>query len=491
MNQWELIRLRCARDGEPIKRVARELGLAPNTVRKYVRAITVPTKINIDRPCRLDRLQPVIDEYLGTTPKITARRIGDLLREHHDPQLQIGERALRQYVARRRKRLVPREAFVRAVYAPGDQAQFDFSPMRAMVGGVERIVQAFIMRLSHSTAFFSRASYRQDQPALFAGLLDAVQFFDGLPKVAVFDNAKTAVTKVQRGRERVENTEFAAFRGALALAVEYAAPRRGNEKGGVEGAVGYVEDNFFRPMPSFADLDELNSALLKFCQAQLRRKHPTLGEPVGDILARERHLMRALPEMLPKACTTQYARVNKFAEVTVERNRYSVPTTYAYRDATVEIYDGRIIILVDGERIADHHRAAGKDQAVIDPLHYIDLISRKHRSATRALAFADQRLPEPLIRLRDRLLEEHGTTATKTWTAVLRLALESSLDALAHATEIALARGTLDPQAIALLLRQRADTTALVDIARSIPARYAQTIDLSEYHLAALVERAS
>lgn len=491
MDQWEVIRLRCVRDGEPIKRVARELELSPNTVRKYVRALIVPTKITIDRPCRLNRFESAIDEYLHATPKVTAKRIGDLLREQHDPALQIGERALRQYVARRRKRLIPREAFVRAVYEPGDQAQFDFSPMHAVIGGIEQVVQLFVMRLSYSTAFYARASYRQDHPALYAGLVNAVQFFDGLPRVAVFDNAKTAVTKILRGRERAENAEFTAFRGALALAVEYAAPRRGNEKGGVEGTMGYIEDNFFRPTPSFDDLDALNAALARFCQAQMTRKHASLGESIGELLDRERRALRPLPERLPQACVTQYARVNKFAEITVQGNRYSVPTRYAYRDTTVEIYDQRITVFIDGERIAEHRRPAGKGEMLIDPLHYIDLISRKHRSATRALAFADQRLPASLIRLRDRLLEEHGPLATKTWTAVLRLALESSLDALADATEIALARGTLDPQAIALLLRQRADTTALIEITRPTPAGHAQIVDLSVYRMTSLVEATS
>jgi len=171
MDQWEVIRLRCVRDAEPIKRVARDLGLAPNTVRKYVRTQTVPQKVTLHRVRRLDRFQVVIDEYLRETPKITATRIGALLRQRHDADLQIGERALREYVASRRERLVPKEAFVRAEYAPGDQAQFDFSPMRVMLGGIEQVVQVFAMRLSYSGSFFARASYRQDRPALFAGLL--------------------------------------------------------------------------------------------------------------------------------------------------------------------------------------------------------------------------------------------------------------------------------------------------------------------------------
>jgi hypothetical protein len=51
LDQWETIRLRCVRDGEPIKVVARDLGLSKNTVRKYVRSLQAPQRPGIDRSC--------------------------------------------------------------------------------------------------------------------------------------------------------------------------------------------------------------------------------------------------------------------------------------------------------------------------------------------------------------------------------------------------------------------------------------------------------
>jgi hypothetical protein len=89
------------------------------------------------------------------------------------------------------------------------------------------------------------------------------------------------------------------------------------------------------------------------------------------------------------------------------------------------------------------------------------------------------------------LLDEHGPSATKVWTAILRLALETSLDTLARAVEIALARGTLDPQAVALLMRQRAEASMRLAIREESPARMAQVVDLAVYRTAMLVEHAS
>jgi hypothetical protein len=148
----------------------------------------------------------------------------------------------------------------------------------------------------------------------------------GLPLRAIFDNAKTAVTQVLRGRNRLENAAFREFCGALALEVNFAAPAKGNEKGGVEGIIGYVQDNFFRPMPSFETLDELNAGLAAFCERDAAREHTTHRETISARFERERAVLRPMPPVLPRSCVTRYARVNKFAEVTFERDIYSVPS---------------------------------------------------------------------------------------------------------------------------------------------------------------------
>jgi hypothetical protein len=292
------------------------------------------------------------------------------------------------------------------------------------------------------------------------------------------------------GANASRTIRFRAFCADLALEVEFAAPRRGNEKGGVEGIMGYIEDNVFRPIPSFASIDDLNVELERFCCSNLEHVHATHRERIGERFVREQLALRELPATLPKACVLEYARINKFAEVAVNTNRYSVPTKYVHCHALVEIYDQSVAIIVADEMVTEHRRARAKHERIIDPLHYIELISRKHRSATSALAFADERLPKALITLRDRLIERDGPTATKTWMKVLQLAIPRSLEKLAEAVDIALSCGTLDPHAIALLMSQRDGSAIPIDLARyaSTPARHAQVVDLSAYNIAALVE---
>lgn len=491
MNQWELIRLRCLRDHEPIARVAREVGVSENTVRKYLRTDKPPTKMVINRSAVLDQYQPIIDDYLKTVPKITSRRIGILLQERHGFHGRIGGSMLRRYIARRRERICPKETFLRIEYLPGDQVQFDFSPMRVIIAGVETIVQLFVMRLSYSGAFFARASYREDRPSLFAGILEALKYFGGVPKFGVFDNARTAVDKVLAGRERVENTEFQAFRGALAFEVHFAAPAKGNEKGGVEGTHGYIEDNFFRPIPSHHDMAELNASLIQFCTQDMQRIHSTHNEKIEARFLREIPTLRPLPEVLPRPVITHSMRINKFSEITIDTNRYSVPTKYAYRQATVEVSEATVRVLIDAAIVAEHQRSNLCQDSILNPLHYIDILQRKHRSASRAFVLAHGRVPDALQRLFQRLEDADKKSATKKWTTILALAKTHSLNEVADAAERAMARGCIDGEAIALMLRQKADHVPAIHLVQKHgPVGCSTDVNLDLYAMAGMVEAA-
>jgi transposase len=493
MEIWETIRLRCRRDGEKIKVVARDLGLSPNTVRKYLRRDDPPKKAMLARPKVLDRYQSHVDELIRSTPKITAVRIGSWLRQNVDAELRVNERVLRSYVADRRTILVPKEAFIRAQYAPGDQSQFDFSPMTVRLDGSPVVVQLFVLRLSYSGRWFARASMRCDQPALFSGLIAGFESFGGVTRSAIFDNASTAVKRVLRGRNRDENEAFTAFRGGLALHVEFAAPAKGNEKGGVEGTHGFIEDNFFRPIPEFANLDELNAALAAFALEDLARTHATHRETIGERFAHEQPHLGALPTLLPRPCITRYARINKFAETCFETNRYSVPSRYAHRNAVLEVYENRVRIVVETEVVAEHPRGFGSRESFLDPRHYIDLLQRKHRAAASALVLGEGRIPTVLHELFEGYRRADSVGASKRWTQVLALLAEASAERLAEVVTQARARGTDDPAAIALLLRQRPDSsTTMSRNALPVIAHVAPPIvDLTRYATEALMESAA
>lgn len=492
LKTWESIRLRCRRDGEQIKPVARDEGIAPNTVRKYLRSDEPPRRKACRRAHLLDPYQGHIDALLRRTPRITAIRIGRYLRENVDPSLRCDESTMRKYVARCRQQLVPKEAFIRACYSPGDEAQFDFSPVEVYLGGVLTVVQLFAVRLSYSGRVFGRASLRSDRVAIFTGLLAGFSTFGGLPLRAIFDNAKTAVIRILRGRDRIENAAFHEFCGTLALEVNFAAPAKGNEKGGVEGIIGYLEDNFFRPAPSFETLAELNAALAAFCERDMQRMHSTHRETIALRFSREQAVLRPLPTVPPRACLRRAARVNKFSEIQFEKDVYSVPTRFAHRFVAIEAYEEHVRILIDDEPIAQHPRGFGRGEYFLDPRHYLDLLAHKHRAAEHALVLSDGRIPASLHELFTRYKADDPATATKRWTRVLGHLADHPAEVVGQTVTHALARGTDDPEAISLLLRQRIapPPPALLDSAHLPEAarNNAPPIDFAPYALTNLAE---
>ncbi len=451
---WESIRIRCVRDKEPYKRVARELGISKNTVKKYVFSNQPPIAAKPSgRAAAMQRFESEVDRLLRETPRITAARIAQILRQTSDPTFCVSERSVREYVASRRAQIVPREAFVRLVYEPGEQVQIDFKEVVARIGGVETKLHMFAARLSYSTACFVRCYRSEDRPALFDGLVSSCEYFGGVPREGVFDNASTAVKRVLRGRNRDVASDYAALCGNLALRMQFAAPAKGNEKGGVEGLHGWVEDTFFRPMPDYDSLDAINAGLSDLCTQQLQRK--AFGELVAERLQRERAALRPLPAVLPSTCLRESVRINKFGEGTYKTNRYSVPTKYAHRDALIEVFHDRIRVIVEHTVVvAEHPRCFGRNEAILDPVHFIDLLSFKHRAVVRAEVFRQRSFNATLRALLNGYNEVDPGSAGKRFMRVIALLEKHTMDELVDAVVAAKQRGTDDPAAIALALRQ-------------------------------------
>lgn len=487
---WETIRIRCVRDKEPYKRVARELGISKNTLKKYVLSNQPPLPARpAGRMSSMARFEAHVDQLLRETPKITAARVAQVIRQTIDPTFRASERSIRQYVASRRVRLVAKEAFVRLVYLPGDQVQFDFKDVVARIAGIETALHMFVARLSYSTMFFARCYRSEDRPALFDGLLSSCVRFGGVAREGVFDNAKTAVKRILRGRDRQITRDFGVLCGSLALGMQFAAPAKGNEKGGVEGLHGAIEDALFRPMPNYDTLDDLNAALSQLSNDHLKKR--ISGELVGDRFERERASLRPLPQILPSTCVREPARINKFSEITYKTNRYSTPSRFAHRAATIEIFHDHLRVIVDTIAVAEHPRCFGRNEAVLDPVHFIDLLSFKHRAVVRAEVFRQRSFHHALRTLLSGYVENDPICAGKRFMRVIALLEHHSMIDLVHAVEAALQRGTDDPAAIALTLRQGQQPYRAAPPLHLEPGTRGSlrpTVDLAPYTITALKE---
>lgn len=154
------------------------------------------------------------------------------------------------------------------------------------------------MRSKYSGKHFVRASPCERQQAFFDAHLHGFQFFGGIFPVLIYDNLTTAVRKVLQGRNRIEQESFVKFRAYHNFEARFANPGAGNEKGGVEGIVGFSRRNYLVPIPDVESLEELNSKLLEQCHSYGGHTISGREHTVEELFAMEKNHLLTQPEQV-------------------------------------------------------------------------------------------------------------------------------------------------------------------------------------------------
>jgi transposase len=482
MSQWAELRHMHLVDGVPKKELARRFGLDVKTVRRAVACEEPPLlRKRVIRQRALDACRGEILELLRSEPRLTAKRIGNLLGERCKI---VGERALRKFVSALRRELRPPEAFVHRTHAPGETLEGDFFETWAEVAGSLHKARVFVATLPASNVYFAKAYPIERLECLLEGLSSSFVYFGGLPRRAVLDNTSIAVKKVLPGIEREEQRAFHGWRGSWPLHVDYCAPAKGNEKGSVERGNEYVHGLFFRPLPKAASWDELNARLLAELEADLDRRKLPDGRTARQAWHAEREHLRPLPSHPPESCRIVPCVADKHAIVTIDRARYSVPTEHARRALVAKLFWNRVEIVTDGERIASHARTYTDGALVLDAMHVLRLLEKKHRAVGESTAIQQMNLPPVLHELRN-ALRGKVRKPDREWVAVLRLLEEHSMEEVEAAVKEALERASPSLDTVRMILRQKQSTTAPCPPAPVARAELAELVvepaDLSGY----------
>jgi transposase len=250
---------------------------------------------------------------------VTAKRIRRLLEPLAGP---VPARTVRAYVARLRREVSPKEAFVHRTHLPGQTVEVDFGESWAEVAGQLHKCKILVATLPHSNVYFAKAYPVERLECLLDGLLEAFTYFGGVPERLVLDNTALAVKQVLVGRERKETRDFHAFRGAFALHVDFCGPGKGWEKGSVETGVKYVRNTAFRPRPQVASWAALNAHVLCELEADLKTRRLADGRTVREAWGAERASLRPLPSAPVETCRALSRVADKFGHVRVDRVRY-------------------------------------------------------------------------------------------------------------------------------------------------------------------------
>jgi len=437
------------------REAARQFGLARETVRKMLR-YSIPPGYRRQQPARrpkLDAWVRTIDQILeqdkaqGKKQRHTAKRIFERLRDEH--AFTGGYTIVKDYV--RLRKLSQREMFVPLTHPPGD-AQADFGEAQVMISGVERKAHYLVVDLPQSDDCFVMAFPAETTEAFLEGHIHAFAYFGGVPRTILYDNTKLAVAQILGDGTRRKTQAFSELQSHYLFAEKFGRPGKGNDKGKVEGLVGYARRNFLVPVPRCSSWEELNAKLREQCIRRRARKLRGHRQTIGERFEKDKEMLLPLPAAPYEACEKRATRVTSLSLVRYRSNDYSVPVAYGHREVLVKGFVQEVVICAANEVIARHPRSYEREDMVFDPLHYLALLEQKTNALDQAAPLADWELPEGFAPLR-RLMEARlGKKGKREYVQVLRLLETFPLAEVSLAIDDALRLGAISFDAVKHLL---------------------------------------
>jgi transposase len=464
---------RARRDGLSIREIARRFHHSRRKIRQVlVQAEPQPyTRTQEPSAPVLGPFSAVIDQILAddeqAPPKQrhTAMQVFRRLRDQQGYHGCYGQ--VQRYVRRRRAR--HQETFMPLGHLPGQRLEADFGHIQVDFPDGRRPIPFLVATWAYSNAPFVVALPFERTEAILEGLVAAFEFFQAVPQELWWDNPKTVATLILQGRDRQLHPRYAALASHYLFDPKFCMPAKGQEKPDAEGTVKAIQRRFATPVPRAANLDELNTSLLKWCQAERARVVQSLCGPFGiaDRLAEELAVAVPLPAHRFDPCVIRPAvAVDKYQTVAFDGNRYSVPRPFAFQTVAVKGYVGRVAIVARGAVVATHARCLHKNKMIIDPLHYLAVLDRKPGVLDAAPAFRDWSLPACFTAFRTALEGLHGATSgTRRFVRVLQLLAEHPLARVRQAVEECIDEHIIDAETVIQRTRRHAAITTLTSAA--------------------------
>ena len=432
------------------KQIAAELGLHPETVAKWLRRPSYEQRKAAPRPSKLDQFKPQILRMLERH-RYTAAQILTRLREEG---YQGGYSILKDYVAKVRP--PDRPAYLTLHFEPGECAQVDWGHAGVInVGNTRRRLSFFVMVLCHSRMLYVEFTLAQTMEHFLACHQNAFEFFGGSVAKAMVDNLKSAVLSHPAGQPAIFNPRYIDFANHYGFEVRACNVGAANEKGRVENGVRYVRSSFLNGM----ELDEfapINPAAHHWLDtvANVRVHGETHRRPV-DLFEQERPRLSPLPSAPYDVGVNRPVTATSRFRITLDTNRYSVPSEYAGARLTLRVYPDKLLVYHEHNLIAEHPRSYERRRDFLLPDHERRLLAQRRKGR-------EQQLLMQLMRISPRAeefiagLQARRLNAPVHIRKIVALAEIYGADELARAIEDALEYHAFSCEYIANILEQRA-----------------------------------
>lgn len=392
VDTYEKIR-KLSLDGVSQRGIASKLKISRQTVKKYCNGDTVPW-IRKDYERDSDVITDDVKEFILECfksdqeenlrkQKHTAKKIYDRLAI--EKGFTGAESTIRKAVKELKKQnIVPPQSIMPLSYQPGEAIQIDWGEATVYINDIKTRLYTFCARLCYSCDIFVMAFKSSNEESFLEAQQKAFEYFGGVPKRIIFDNAKVAV-KEGFGIYAKPQKKYFSFSAHYVFDLDFCNPAKGNEKGLVENLVGYSRRNFLVPVPRVKSIDELNEKIRKAC-LNYREIHKIQSKPltVKEMYSEEVKCLNIIPRFTFDTSKTVVSRVDDYSTVRYEKNNYSVPTQYLRKEVTVKGYGNYVRIVHNNIEIALFDRCYFSGRTEYKLEHYIDLLERKPRSAFNA-----------------------------------------------------------------------------------------------------------
>ena len=475
------------RDGLSLHEITKRTGLARNTIRSWLRTAeeaAAPRYRRCQAPHRLTPFHAALEQALTADAhrtKQNRRTAKALLVQIKADGYRGGYSQLTAFIRAWRGRAgKASNAFVPLQFALGEAFQFDWSEEGLVIGGIYRRMQVSHLKLCASRAFWLIAYPSQGHEMLFDAHTRSFTALGGVPRRGIYDNMKTAVDKVKKGKGRVVNARFAVMCAHYLFDPDFCNVAAGWEKGVVEKNVQDSRRRIWLEAQGrrFGSYTELNVWLGERCRSlwsELRHpEYPVFS--IADMLEQESMAMMPVPTAFD-GYVEKPARVSSTCLVSVQRNRYSVPCEFAGQLVSTRLYPNRVCVVADDAVIADHDRLLDRRQTRYDWQHYIPLIERKPGALRNGAPFAD--LPAPLNLLRLGLLRHAG--GDRVMAQVLAAVPTAGLEAVLVAVELVLESGALSAEHVLNVLARLNASPAPASVETSLQLQEAPVANTERY----------
>ncbi|NTZ17947.1 IS21 family transposase [Paenibacillus sp. JMULE4] len=408
MSMMQKILMMYIHEGRSRREIARLTGVHRETVGKYIhqyeerrRQLLTEGNDAVDIQAMIDALTTAPKYNTGIRPK---RKLTDEIAEKIQAHLDENEVKRNQGQRKQQKKAMdifealeaegieisystvlrtirgmerkPKEAFIKAIYEAGEICEFDWGEVKLKIKGKLQTFQMAVFTSAYGNYRFAYLFTKQTTECFQEAHALFLQHIGGVYRTMVYDNMKVAV-------KQFVGTEKEPTQGLLQLSLYYGFQfrfcniRSGNEKGHVERSVEVVRRKAFAFRDEFDSLEEANQYLQEVCTRRNQKPQTELdGQTASERLEQERpSLLPALPAF--DAARVLYGRVDKYATIVADQNRYSVPDHLVGESVMIKVYSTRILCFYRETQVAEHLRLIGSHEWRLDLNHYLETLKKK------------------------------------------------------------------------------------------------------------------